>query len=170
MHGPEQTLLVIGCGNGFSGDDAAGFHAVRMLAPLHKSGDVRFLAMGRAGIEMLDVFDREMRIVFIDAISSGRRPGAIVVTPLPTVGIVQRSSANDHGWGIAEVLALARSLGRSVPQTTLIGIEVPDARSPLLSPVVAGAINFLLEHFHELRTLVVAREPYVFEPQEVSVA
>jgi hydrogenase maturation protease len=170
VRGSEQGLLVIGCGNGFSGDDAAGFHAVRMLAPAHKSNGVRFLAMGRPGIEMLDVFDREERIVFIDAISSGRRAGSIVVSPMPAPGVVQRSSVNDNGWGVAEVLALARSLGRKVPQTTLIGIEVTEERDALLSAPVARAVNYLLENFHELRTLVVAREAIVLEPEEAAIA
>jgi hydrogenase maturation protease len=166
----EHKLLVVGCGNGFSGDDAAGFHAVRMLATTHRSADLSFLAMGRPGIEMLDVFDREDRIVFIDAIASGREPGAIVVTPLPAEGIMQRSSASEDGWGIAEVLALARTLGRSVPQTALIGIEIGDPNAPLLSAPVAHAINFLLDNFDELRTVVLSREPLVLDPREASLA
>lgn len=161
MHTPEQKLLVIGCGSGLAGNQAVGAHLVTLLAAAHRNG-TRFLAMDRAGLELLDVFEREDRIVFVDAITSGRKPGTIVLTPLPSDEVLQTSTARE-GWGLNEVLALARSLGRRIPQTMLLGIEVEKDDAPLLSEAAARATNFVLDNFDDLKPLISARELLVLE-------
>lgn len=162
----RDSLLVVGCGNNLGGDDAAGLKVVPLLASAWRGRTaVDFLIMPKAGVELLDIFDREETVLFIDAVTSGRMPGTITISPLPANNIQQRSSIGSTGFGISEILALARSLGRRVPRTILLGIEV-SARynGGLVTEPVARAMNYIVEQFEEVRVLLNTREPIAFEP------
>lgn len=163
----RDSLLVVGCGNNLGGDDAAGLKIVPLLATGWRGrSSVDFLIMPKAGVELLEVFDREETVLFIDAVTSGREPGTIIITPLPSPGVEQRSSVGSSGFGIAEVLSLARSLGRRVPRTILLGIEVAARyNGGLVTEPVARAMNYVIESFEEVRILLNTRELIAFEPE-----
>jgi hydrogenase maturation protease len=167
MQRTDFPLLVVGCGSEVAGDDAVGSELVQLLARLHPRGDVRFALLPRPGLELLEVFEHEEHIVFVDAIVSDRDPGTVLIAPLPSDGVRLRSSVAAEGFGIDEVLALGRSLGRRVPLTTLLGIEVSGCgQASLLSEPVAHAMNFLIEKFDEIRTTFGKRETIAITPWE----
>lgn len=171
MVNTRDSLLVVGCGNNLGGDDAAGLNAIPLLAAAWRGRtSIDFLIMPRAGVELLDVFDREETVLFIDAVTSGREPGTIIIAPLPADGVRQRSSIGSAGFGVAEILALARSLGRRIPRTILLGIEVTARyNGGLMSEPVARAMNYVVESFEEVRVLLNTRELIAFMPDPVPV-
>jgi hydrogenase maturation protease len=163
----RDSLLVVGCGNNLGGDDAAGLKVVPLLASAWRGRtSIDFLIMPRAGVELLDIFDREETVLFVDAVTSGRAPGTIVISPLPATGVQQRSSIGSSGFGVVEILALARSLGRRIPRTILLGIEVAARyNGGLVTEPVARAMNYIIESFEEVRVLLNTRELIAFEPE-----
>jgi hydrogenase maturation protease len=158
-----DRLLIVGCGNPMAGDDGAGFEVVRRLSETGDCGcDLR--AAITAGVELLDLFSRAEVILLVDAVvSSGGAPGTLHLTPLPSKAIEARalSSISSHGWGLAESLELARSLGRAIPRLFLLGIEVGvvTAGAPR-SPAVEQAIALVLERIPQLKSLLLANNSF----------
>jgi hydrogenase maturation protease len=124
--GPELNMghtCVIGVGNRDRGDDAAGPEVARRLAA-HALPDTHVMESdGRLGA-LFDAITCGRRIVVVDAMSSGAPPGSIrrfdaVVAPLPAVF----GTLSTHGFGVAEAVELARTLGRLPESLEVIGIE-----------------------------------------------
>ena len=72
---------------------------------------------------MLDHVDGCSRLIIIDCCESGAGPGEITRLSWPDPRIARQHSHSSHGFGIAEMLALAEQLGRLPSEVILYGIE-----------------------------------------------
>jgi hydrogenase maturation protease len=132
--------LVLGLGNEYAGDDAAGVLAVRVVRrPAGAGADV--VESAASGLALLEVFAGYDRAVVVDSIRTGRAPaGAIVELALAEVGRVTAPSI--HQAGIPELAAVAERLGLGFPaQTRVLAVEVaqsPTFGAPLSEPVAAA--------------------------------
>ncbi len=116
-------MIVIGIGNDFRGDDAAGLAAARLLRN-RLSADVRVLEQSGDGGTLLNAVQDEDTVIVLDAVQSGAPPGTIhrlcVNRDRIPRGLFSHST---HTFGVAEAIALARSL-QTLPSTLVIyGIE-----------------------------------------------
>lgn len=112
-------MRIIGCGNPDRGDDAAGLLVARRLRELgfdarEESGE---------GLALIESWEGSEDVILIDAVMTGRPPGAVTVwdggdAPLPAP---QRGSS--HAFGVAEGVHLARALGRMPRRLRIYGIE-----------------------------------------------
>lgn len=105
--------LLIGVGNDFAGDDAAGRLVARAL-----EGAAAFdvAETHGAAADIVTLMEGRARVVIVDACRSGAAPGTLhrldaVAGDLP--GWLR--SVSSHGIGVAEAVALARILG-SLPE------------------------------------------------------
>jgi hydrogenase maturation protease len=128
---------VIGVGNPWRGDDAAGLHAARALRQLLPA-PIEVLEETGEPTGLLERFEHAEALWLIDAVRSGAAPGAIHrldagAEPLPPE--LFRSST--HHLGLAEAVELARALGRLPDRVVVYGIEGEsfDTGSQLSSPV-----------------------------------
>jgi hydrogenase maturation protease len=132
--------LVLGLGNEYAGDDAAGVLAVRALrGELDGVADV--VESAASGLALLEVLADYDRAVVVDSIRTGRNPpGTIVEAGLAEVGPVVAPSL--HHAGIPELAAVAERLGLGFPgRTRILAIEVaepPTFGAPLSEPVAAA--------------------------------
>jgi hydrogenase maturation protease len=116
-------MMILGVGNAFRGDDAAGLQAARRLAGRVPPGVVLTEREGDlAGL--LEDWRGQDAVIVIDALSSGRAPGAVVrfdasETPVPS-GFSRMST---HAFGPAEAIELGRILGNVPPRVLIFGIE-----------------------------------------------
>jgi hydrogenase maturation protease len=132
--------LVLGLGNEYAGDDAAGVLAVRAVGtPVAADADV--VESAASGLALLEVFAGYDRAVVVDSIRSGRNAaGTIVELALAEIGRVAAPSL--HQAGIPELAAVAERLGLGFPaQTRVLAVEVaelPTFGAPLSEPVAAA--------------------------------
>jgi hydrogenase maturation protease len=119
----KARILVIGVGNSFRADDAAGLLAARRLkgagldsaAVIEHSGE---------GASLMDTWKDADAVVLIDAVSSGSIPGSIyrmesASSPLPA-NMFQSST---HAFSLPHAIEMSRALG-ILPSTVIIfGIE-----------------------------------------------
>lgn len=133
-----DRTMVIGVGNAMRGDDGVG----RVVAGEVAKGGVEVLLSDGDPGALIEAWDGADGVVVVDAMSSGRCAGEVVVfdassTPLPA-GMRLGSS---HHLGVAEAVELARALERLPPRVVLVGIEGAsfDPGSGL-SPAVGGAV------------------------------
>jgi hydrogenase maturation protease len=116
-------MLVLGAGNRYRHDDAAGLEAARRLRDLLPP-EVRVAEIeGDLASELETWRDHEAAVV-IDAMCSGAGPGSVVRVevgerPLPT----SLSHSSTHAFGVAEAIELARALGTLPPRVVVYGIE-----------------------------------------------
>ena len=101
------------------------------------------LEVGTPGLNLLNYWDPEDRVILVDAIRSGRPPGTIQRLTLTELLSIERSNnLTAHGLGIIEALELARLTGNLPAELVLIGIEIA-CEEPFqigLSPAVEQAI------------------------------
>jgi hydrogenase maturation protease len=155
---PPGRLRVVGCGNPYAGDDAAGLEIVRRLRERWE-GSCELLDRPQAGLELLDCLQGAEVVLFVDAVSSGAPPGTLHLVPLPSPDLEARGlgALSSHGWGLTEALSLMSALGWQAPHLYLLGIEIatlaPDAPR---SAVVEAAIRTVVEGFPRLLALLAA--------------
>jgi hydrogenase maturation protease len=129
-------VIVVGVGNPWRGDDAAGLAVARRLDGLALEGDATAL---------LDIFKVTDRVIVVDACAGGGKPGDIRrfdarAAPLPVT--LLRSST--HAFGVSDAVELARTLGRLPRSLDVYAIEGEDfSLGRGLSPAVASAVEAL---------------------------
>lgn len=117
-------MLVLCCGHPDRGDDAAGPLVARRLGqmPLDKEIDVRE-QYGDA-LSLIDAWQGVDDVVLVDAVVTGKRPGTVSVWDALTAPVAGRPRAgSSHALGLAEAIALSRTLGGLPRRLMLFGIE-----------------------------------------------
>jgi hydrogenase maturation protease len=115
--------VVIGIGNAWRSDDAAGLAVARLLAGTLPEG-VDVLEREGEPTSLIDSWEGVDSVWLVDAVSSGAEPGTVHrhdagERELPAA--IFRTST--HHFGLAEAIELARAVGR-LPRTTIVyGIE-----------------------------------------------
>jgi hydrogenase maturation protease len=117
-----SRVRVIVLGNEAAGDDGAALAAARIAGA---DGNLEVVLAGRPGVDLLELLDPGAPTVLVDVVQTGARPGALVELPLDAIldRIVASAPTSSHGFGPAEVLTLARSLGRVLPRGVFLGVE-----------------------------------------------
>jgi len=113
-----MKVRVIACGNPLMGNDAAGLAVMALVRETHPEIDA--VDGGNGGLGLIPLMEGYDRVVIVDATSGMGEPGEVrVFRGVPPGGI---PSLSLHELGIAEALALARTLGVA-PEVVIVGIE-----------------------------------------------
>lgn len=118
-----SRIRVLGVGNAWGGDDAAGPQVARRLrgrVPPH----VDVLEQEGEPAALIDAWAGADEVVLVDAVRSGAPPGTVhrLVAgdgPLPAA-LARRST---HALSVADAIELARALDRVPPRLEILGIE-----------------------------------------------
>jgi hydrogenase maturation protease len=161
----EHAVVVIGVGNSYRNDDAAGIVAVQRLRALAPPG-IGLVEHENEGVALIDHLAGSQAGILIDATRAGSPAGTIRRFdahdgPLPAT-IFRHST---HAFGVANVVELARSLNQLPARLVVYGIEGRDfGAGSQLSPEVREALPILVERVLE-ETLELAGEPLAFRDQ-----
>jgi hydrogenase maturation protease len=144
-HPPRKTV-VVGVGNTIHSDDGVGVHALqRLRSDLRLPGDVTLIDGGTHGIELLAYVCGASRLLLLDAVDVGERPGTLVrmaggeLRGLP-------GGASVHQLGVADLLATLPLVSDTPVETVLLGVQ-PDSTDwgTELSAPVEAALGSLVE-------------------------
>ena len=118
-----SKLIVIGIGNQYRSDDAAGLLVVRRLRE-QPTGSYEVHERAGEGTALMELWKGAQRVVVIDAVESGAVPGRIHrfqanLEPLPAP--IFRDST--HAFGLVEAVELSRALHQLPPNLLIYGIE-----------------------------------------------
>ncbi len=119
----EPRLVVIGVGNAYRGDDAAGLIAVRRLRET-LGGRVVCREENGEGTALMEAWKEADAVILVDATHSGASPGTlhrfdVAAQPLPATLLCYST----HAFGVAEAIELARALGQLPARFIVYGIE-----------------------------------------------
>ena len=140
----DRSRLIIGVGNAWRHDDAAGLEVARLVGGVAHEGECS---------PLVDLWSGLRSVVLVDACASGAEPGTVTRfsaddAPLPVRGM--RSST--HAFGVPEAIELGRSLGRLPASVQVIAVEGLDfSPGPGLSPAVERAVASVAEELRAER-------------------
>ena len=147
-----RLLSLIGIGNRFRRDDAAGLEVVRRLRLAHPPGVVLIEEEGEPA-SLIEAWSSVDEALVIDGISSGSAPGKlhrfnVTDAPLPAE-IFNRST---HSLGLPEAIELARELDRLPTRLIVYGIEGDsfETGEGLSDPVQKTVEKLVMDLYHEL--------------------
>lgn len=142
-----SCTLVLGMGNPILSDDGVGLEVARRLeeGPLPAGVEVRQSEV--AGLRLLELLRGYDKVVIVDALRSGRKPGEVVrYEAREFTGGHRYGSA--HSIGLDTALELGRRLGIPMPDdVTVLAVEAEDVETfgEELSPPVAAAVERVVE-------------------------
>jgi len=143
MSGPQNhRVRVIGLGQEWRGDDAAGLLVARRLRQLAGSR-VTVLENSGSVSDLLVAWQESAAVILVDVVRGGGRPGEIYRFPVHERPLPAElfPATSTHAWGVAQAVALSRALGALPPHLVVYGIEGQDfGLGREVSPEVARAV------------------------------
>jgi hydrogenase maturation protease len=137
----KPRVLIIGIGNPYRGDDAAGVVAARRLKDAGLDSATVMEHSGE-GASLMEAWKGRATVILIDAVSSGSPPGTIhrldaINNPLPA----QLFQSSTHAFSLPQAIEMARALDDLPPRLIVFGIEGHNFQAGgELSPEVSGAL------------------------------
>ncbi len=129
-------------------DDGVGVRAVRELAARFRfPAGVRLLDGGTLGLDLLPQLEGVERLLIIDAVETGREPGALARLAGDEVPTVFAPKLSPHQMGLSDLLAVAELQGVSPRETVLWGVQPAFiGLGTDLSPVVAAQLETIVDN------------------------
>ena len=145
----RPEIVVIGCGNPYAGDDAAGIAVVEALQKSAPTELCLRLMHDLGAAFLCDAHERASIVIIVDAVKSGAPIGTLHFCRFPSNSVVARSSqrVSTHSLGLEKEIALASTCGEC-PKVFLLGIEIGDhcngesLSSPVTVAVEKAVVNF----------------------------
>jgi hydrogenase maturation protease len=140
--GVLTDICVIGVGNLYRGDDAAGLAVSGMVADAAVPG-VRVCEHDGEPAGLLDLWADADRAYVADMVRSGAEPGTVHWVDVTEHDLpFGASSHSSHHLSISEAVALARVLGRLPARLVLVGVEGASSAAGVgLTPKVADGVS-----------------------------
>ncbi len=144
MSAPKKNprVLVIGIGNDFRGDDAAGLVVARRLRERTVDGIAVVEAPGD-GASLIDAWDGTDAVILVDAVRSGSAPGTI--HRLSRRALTQNGDIfhhSTHAISVPDAIELAAAMKRLPKRLIVVGIEGKGFQAGRgLSPEVEAALS-----------------------------
>lgn len=139
---------VVGCGNLYAGDDAAGPLVIQRLAALKLPANVECRDVGTSGIDAALAFQGAEDVIIVDACRSGRTPGSIVELGQEELAAWAESAPpNFHTLRWDQAVAVGRRLWNAMPRRLTIFLiegETFELGAPL-TPAVSRAVGDLAD-------------------------
>lgn len=123
---PTTQALVLGIGNPWRGDDAAGLLAADALR-VRKLPGVTVIEANVVDPALIDAWQGVDRLLAVDAVVSGAAPGTVHCFDLSQESLPGGLAfGSSHAFDLAALLNLARALDRLPPQVWVFGVEAHD--------------------------------------------
>lgn len=147
----QPHTLILGIGNTLYGDDGLGVRVAEELAQQRLPTGVVVEIAGLNGVDLVIKMDGWQRVILIDAVQMGAKPGTWRrFKPEDVRLIAEGQGFSLHESGVASALELAQALGKLPPEVIIYGMEpqILEVREEL-SPVVQAAIPELMQNILE---------------------
>lgn len=139
-------IIIVGIGNPYRGDDAAGWAVIDGLKDT--IGSAIELIKERGGVaELIDIFSRYKSVYLVDACRSGGFVGSwrrIDVHKQPIME--ENAQTSTHGFSLSQAISLAKNLDQLPNKLILYAINGDNySISNELSPAVAKSVDSVIK-------------------------
>lgn len=141
-----QPILVLGLGNILMQDEGIGVRAVQQLQHDYLfPPEVEILDGGTAGMALYEHIVNRSHVIVLDAVKTGREPGALVKLENEEVPAFFRNKVSPHQMALSDILAALRIGGEQLPEIVVIGVEPVTLETGLeMSELVLGKLDALV--------------------------
>ena len=140
------SIVIIGMGNEFQGDDGIGPFVVRELRARDLPPDVVCL-LCKEGLALMELWRDKQIAILVDAANSGARPGSVFRFEVQVASPLKPSfRGTTHNYGLPEAIELGKAL-KVLPRHLIVyGIEGKSFGVEMgLSPEVEGAAEGVVQ-------------------------
>lgn len=147
----EPKTLICGFGNSLRRDDGLGAYVIDQLAERELPDYITLRDFGTSGFRAALEIGNYDRVIVIDAIRAGGKPGTLYRMVLGYENMVSNNLPGSfvislHEVGLEKALATAFFAGRFPKEVVILGCEPEDVSFGLTpSKIVKGAVKRLLE-------------------------
>ncbi len=143
-------IVLIGIGNQYRRDDGVG---LAVIGALKARGlpNILITECTGDGTKLMEIWGTARKVILIDAVSSGAKPGTIyrfdtLTQPFPA----HFSFHSTHAFGVAEAIELARALDQLPPLLIVYAIEGKNFTTGVgLSPEVENTVRKVVEQVRD---------------------
>ena len=116
-------VIIIGIGNLLLMDEGIGIHVINELEKHKLPGNVDIYDGGTGGFKLIDLMHEAKRVIFIDAVETGKAPGTITTFKSKDVrSIYPKKKYSLHDTNLLEVIKMAELL-EVPPKIEIVGIQ-----------------------------------------------
>jgi hydrogenase maturation protease len=118
-----SRTVVIGVGNSFRGDDAAGREVARRVQERVRD-ELEVVVCELEPTRLIDAWEEADTALVVDAVASGAEPGTVHRFDATSEALPSREfRSSTHALGIGETIELARAIGKLPSRIVVFGIE-----------------------------------------------
>ncbi len=142
----SPKIAVLGIGNLLLKDEGVGVHLVQKLSGIVDDANINIIDAGTYP-DFLSLVDGSTdKLIIIDAVKAGDKPGTIYRFSLDNVDLDPALPVSLHDIGVSDSLKVMTLLNRQPKPTVVIGIEPKTIDFGLeLSPEVEGKLSQMIE-------------------------
>jgi hydrogenase maturation protease len=142
----SPKITVLGIGNLLLKDEGVGAHLVQKLNDIVDDANVNIIDAGTYPDFLSLVDDNTDKLIIIDAVKTGDKPGSIYRFSFDNVDLDSALPISLHDIGVSDSLKMMALLNRQPKSTIVIGIEPKTIDFGLeLSPEVEDKLSELIE-------------------------
>jgi len=141
----KKNILVLGVGNLLLADEGAGIHVVNQLRKMPLAPEVELMDGGTGGFELIAHFRGRKKVIMIDAVKTGGKPGTVFRFKPEDICLHQDKAISVHQFGLQELFFFARKITPRL-EIVVYGIVPEDTKQfrTELSPAVRMGIEKML--------------------------
>lgn len=119
----NSKVVIIGVGNLLLMDEGIGVHVINELEKQKLPQNVGIYDGGTGGFKLIDLMHGVKRVIFIDAVDTGKTPGTITTfNPEDVHSIYQEKKYSLHDTDLMEVIKMTELLDNP-PEIEIVGIQ-----------------------------------------------
>jgi hydrogenase maturation protease len=159
-----ERILIMGLGNILLKDEGIGVHIAGELQKQNLPANVEVVDGGTASVDILLSQDRPYKLVVVDAMKAGKKPGTIYKTRLKADAIdklaeifseKKQSRISLHQVGLIDALLVAEKTDCAPEEITIIGVEPNQIESGMeltekLEQKIPEIIDTVLEEIRDV--------------------
>jgi len=152
----DEKITVVGIGNEFRGDDAAGLMVVRRLKEKPQDG-VEFLEQSGEATALMETMSQTGPVILVDAVQSGAEAGTIHRYDASEQAMpAQFLRCSTHNFSVHDAIEMARALEKLPPRLIVYGIEGShfEPGAELSLPVQTAMVKAAQQINEELQNLM----------------
>lgn len=141
-----QDILILGIGNILLKDEGVGVHVVKRLKEMSFPDNIEILDGGTAGLDLVDFIAGRRKLIVIDAVNTGGKPGTIYRLTEENLNIGPKAIMSFHEIDFLDALHMSEIAGSKPEEIVVIGIEPKDMSDGVeLSPEIEERIPKIIE-------------------------
>ena len=151
----NSRIVVIGIGNLLLMDEGIGVHTINELETHDLPKSIEIYDGGTGGFKLIDLMHGAARVIFIDAVETGKAPGSVTIFSAEDVhSIYNKKKYSLHDTDLMEIIKMAEMLGNP-PMIEIVGIQPKTINyGTTLSKELAGSmsniVNSVLKRIEEV--------------------